>query len=878
MSAFAPGNAICWIIAATLLWPISAAAAVPQPAIEAGVSRELARWRTQHYRDVQYAIEFALHPGATRIEGNIEIRFTQEANTGDLVLDWRGERPGERVRDILVNGLPAFGVRFVADHLIIPGALLQAGENRIALGFQAPVGAAGALTRYLDREDGAEYLYSLFVPVEASTVFPCFDQPDLKARFTLAVTAPEGWKVIGNAPAATVTSLGNRLRHLFATSEPISTYLFAFAAGPFVELTETGHAAPVRLFARRSRAERAQKEAPQLLGLNRAAMNWFSAYFNQPFPFAKYDLVLIPELAYAGMEHAGASFLREESVLFPFDPGATDLLRRAQLLLHETSHQWFGNLVTMRWFDDLWLKEGFANFMAAKATEALLPEFPAWVAFHALKTAAYRTDVTRGTTAIRQPMANLSEAKSAYSNIVYAKAPAVLRQAEYFLGEKRFREGVRDFLKSHAYGAADWNDLVRSLERASGEKLGAWTSAWVERRGMPRVRLLPQKDKAGKLRAITIEQVAVGGEAGKGKTSAAWPMKLGIYVLSGDRARIHEVRLLGASTRLATPKAGAPQFIFANHRDHGYGQFLLDPVSRKYALENLAALKDDLLRAGVYESLWESVRAAELDPASYIELIMSRLPQEKNEIIASVMLARLRAATLRYLGDARRGALIPRIEQFLIAQMRSADSLSRRIESFRALADLATSETARSLLKNLLAEREQVPGLTLRSRDRFRILQTLLAADDPDAPRLLEEMSATDLSGEGRRYAFAAAAALPDAATKRALYTRFMDDSRLPEAWIEEALAPLNTLAHAALTAPLLEQALSALPRIKRERKIFFVNGWLDSFIGGQSTPEALQVVERFLQKNRLDEDLRLKVLEALDTLERTIRIRQRFG
>ena len=873
------------LLGALLFLPVASTAAAPP--LEPGVALELARWRAQQYRNVHYVLDFELQPGAARVEGSLEIRVTVADNAEDLILDWRGERAGERVRDIHVNGLPAFGARFIADHLVISGALLNKGENRIAMRFQSPLGAAGAaITRYTDREDGAEYLYTLFVPSDASTAFPCFDQPDLKARFTLSVSAPNTWRVIGNAPLRDSFGEGGNTRHRFAPTEPISTYLFAFAAGPFMEIAEAEAPSPVRLYARRTRAEQARKEAPALLRLNRAAMQWFSDYFAQPFPFAKYDLVLIPELAYGGMEHAGASFLREESVLFPFEPGASDLLRRANLLLHEASHQWFGDLVTMRWFDDLWLKEGFANFMAAKAVEALLPEFPAWVAFHTLKTSAYRTDATRGTTPIRQPMSNLSAAKSAYGNIVYAKAPAVLRQAEYFVGERKFRDGVRDFLRRHAYSNASWSDLVRALERASGEKLGSWARAWVEHRGMPRVRVRPQFDQAGNLRALLIEQRATGGEAEAGNFS--WPMKLRIVTVASGRARTYEVRLNGARTRLATPGAGKPQFIFANHRDYGYGQFPLDPASQKYLLENPQALREDLLRSLVHESLWEAVREAGLDPARYIDLLLTQLPGERNEIIAAGMLARLRAASLRYLGETRRAALAPRIEDFLYAQMLTALGNSRRIEYFRAFADLARSDQGRARLKDLLTGRIAVPGVALRSRDRFRVLQSLLAAGDTDAPRLLDELSAADTSSEGRRYSFAAAAAAPDAAAKRALYTRFMEDPRLPEAWIEEALGPLNMLEHAPLTAALLGEALAALPRLKRERKIFFINAWLDNFIGGQTARASVQKVGRFLDENRparnkpagklLDEDLRLKVLESLDTLERTVRVRERFS
>src|SRR5207245_6492279 len=458
----------------------------------------------------RHTLPISVTAGAAKVTGTGTVEVTLPPAVPDLVLDWRPSPGAARMAQLRVNGKPA-KAKLEREHLIVPARLLRAGKNRIALSFESPIALSGsAVTRYLDREDGSEYVYTLFVPSDASTAFPCFDQPDLKARFRLELVLPRAWTAIGNAPIAATEDLpSGQRRFRFAATAPISTYLFAFAAGPFADVqvpvppqsSPAGRktaragspakekAVETRLFVRKSQLARARTEAPEVLRLNRESLRWFERYFNSRFPFPKYDLVLVPEFAYGGMEHAGATFLREEAVLLPSTPNDTDVLARAQLLFHETSHQWFGDSVTMRWFDDLWLKEGFANFMAAKAAEALLPAHSVWNAFHALKTAAYRTDVTQATTPIYRPLAHLSGAKSAYGNIVYGKAPAVLRQAEFYVGAPVFRRAVRQFLKGHAYAAADWSDLVAALERASGRKLKRWAEAWVKRRGMPEVRL-----------------------------------------------------------------------------------------------------------------------------------------------------------------------------------------------------------------------------------------------------------------------------------------------------------------------------------------------------------------------------------------------------
>jgi aminopeptidase N len=734
--------------------------------------------------------------------------------------------------------------------------------------------SGGALTRYEDREDGSKYVYTLFVPSDASTVFPCFDQPDLKARFSLQLTAPASWTAIGNAPVRDSADAGEgRKVWRFEETAPLSTYLFAFAAGPFVEAGAATDAR-TRLFVRQSRAQRAAREAADVLRLNARSLEWLAGYFDRPFPFPKYDLVLVPEFAYGGMEHAGATFLREESVLFPSEPNENDRLRRAQLLFHEATHQWFGDLVTMRWFDDLWLKEGFANFMAAKATEALLPESPAWSAFHALKVTAYRTDVTHGTTPIFQALPNLAAAKSAYGTIVYGKAPAVLRQAEFYVGEDAFRRAVRQFVARHAYGSADWSDLVRALERASRSDLKAWAAAWVQRRGMPRVRISWSTDAGGKVRGAVLSQADALNEGG------VWPMRLRLVALkSGEAPRSFDILLRGARTPLqALDGTPAPDLVFANAGDYGYGQFLLDENSRATLLARPGSAREPLLRALVFDALWESVREAELAPREYIDFALGVAPGETDPVTLASLLARTGAAFRYYLSDRQRDAAAPVLEKMLLENMTAAETPGRRISFLRAFMESAWSDNGRAVLKQLLSGKVRIPGVPLSSRDRFGIIARLLVLGDAEGEALLAGQAAADTSDDGRRYAYAAAAARRDAGVKSAYLERALRDAALPESWIEAALGPQNAVEHAELTLPLVEPALAALPELKRSRKIFFVNDWLGAFLGGQQDARALHAAERLLGRGGLDADLRLKVLEAVDPLERTVRIRARFA
>jgi len=848
----------------------NAAAAVP--GLEPGVSRELAQWRAKHYSDVRYSLKVLLSPGAPALQGTAQVEVSLPQRVPELVLDWR---PGSasRVTRLRVNGKPA-RARFDREHLLVPAKLLRPGKNRLSFAFESPIAASGsAVTRYVDREDRAEYVYTLFVPSDASTAFPCFDQPDLKARFKLELLLPRAWTAVGNAPVARMELAGNSVRHIrFAETKPISTYLFAFAAGPFAEILATPGG--TRLFVRKSQVARARQEASEVLRLNREAVRWFERYFGFRFPFPKYDLVLVPELAYGGMEHAGATFLREDAILFPSAPNDTDILARAEVLFHEASHQWFGDLVTMRWFDDLWLKEGFANLMAAKAAEALLPTQSVWNAFHALKTAAYRTDVTQGTAPIYRPLSNLSAAKSAYGNIVYGKAPAVLRQAEFFVGEAAFRTAVRQLLRQRAYRSAEWRDLVRALERASKRRLGDWAEAWVKSRGMPEVRLSWDTDREGRPRNVVLEQHDVLGEG------RVWPMKLMVFALPEEGLpRSAEVELRGERTPVPQLD-GMPELdlAFANFGDYGYGRFLLDPASRDAVLGRPEIVQGALLRSLVFGALWEAVRDAELAPLAYLDFVIRVAPVERDPVTLANLLARAQVAFLAYSSDSQRDAAAERFEQFLEEGMLHADTPSRRITFLRTFMASAWSESGRAQLKSLLSGTLDVPGVKLSSRDRFRAITRLLALDDPDAKTLLSAQAATDPGADGRRYAFAAGAAARSAEAKQAYFDRFFKDEGLAESWIEAALAPFNTIEQADLTQPFLDLALAAMPELKKKRKIFFVNDWLAAFVGGQLDAQALDQVSSFAQQPGLDPDLRLQLLEAMDGLARTVKIRARFA
>lgn len=843
--------------------------------IEAGVSHQLAIERAARLSHLEYHLSFALKEHEATVVGTEVLSF--ESNQGgDLPIDYRDGI----VQSATLNGQPIAAV-LEDGHLNLP---VIAGRNTLAIRFLSNSAAAGkAITRYDDKDDGSEYVYSLFVPMDASMAFPCFDQPDLKARFTLDVEHPAKWKVLSNT--SPVESAGTRTR--FAPMLPISTYLFAFAAGPFAAIPPAEAGQPT-LYVRRSQLARATQEAPQVQAITAQGVAYFSRYFAQPFPFPKYDLILIPGFPFGGMEHAGATFLNEDSVLFRSTPTASDYFRRNILVLHETCHQWFGDLVTMRWFDDLWLKEGFAQYMAYKALAELQPAAMPWKHFYEdIKPLAYGIDETEGTTPIFQNIANLKDAKSAYGAIVYQKAPAILKQLEFRISPDVFRDGLRSYLKQHAYGNAQWSDLIAAFKSAElagprarpASGIDAWADAWIKHRGMPEVNVA-WSCSSGRIDHLTLTQHDVLSEG------LTWPISNQISLnysgVAGKKDRLLRVDWNAPAFTVAEAVGmPCPAFIFANAGDEGYGRFLVDSTSEpeiaRQLVETPIAAQEPLLRTMLWGALWQNVHIAKSSPRSYIELALKSLPTETDESLARVQSGRIALALHSYLHDSARLALVPQVEAVLAERMLNAPEPGLRIVSFRAFTGVAETPAALHQVKNILAGTLVVPGMPLKLLDRWNLVAHLIAMNDPDATAIFSSEKARDRSGEAQKYAYAAEAGTPSAAIKAHYFSEYLHDQAIQEDWVTQSLRPFNSWNQSAMTMPYLARALGELPEIKQHRKIFFLGAWLAAFLEGQNTPEAQQVVRDWLSNPKMDHDLRLKVLESKDALDRAVLIRSTF-
>ena len=546
----------------------------------------------------------------------------------------------------------------------------------------------------------------------------------------------------------------------------------------------------------------------------------------------------------------------------------------------------------MRWFDDLWLKEGFATYIAAKALDELEPKSEAWKTFYLRnKPAAYGVDQTTGTTPLWQQLANLDQAKSNYGAIVYNKAPSVLKQLNYLVGDSAFRAGVQLFLTRHAYANATWQDLLAAVGQASHRNLTAWGRQWMLRPGMPEVetRLTMKNGRVETLQLVQRPvQPTVSGQG-------SWPMKTKLYAVYAAEAcadclsarpsvgafTVAEVEMRGPVTNVPwTPGSKQPLFVYPNVDDYGYALVGLDSMSRRNLLNGtLAKVADPFLRAMLWGTLWDEVRAARLHPARFVKLVVRDLLRESDEQSVPSQLGRLSRAMNAYLVDAAHDSLQGTVEEFLWSGVGdSTRSYGIRRAYLDAFISVSRTPSAIDRLRGLLAA-DSAAGDAVKDPLRWEIVTHLMVLGASDASAKLAAQVARDSTPDGRRRAFTVGAARGSTGAKAEYFRRYFADTTLNEDWASASLGAFNTLEHQAMTRAYLRPALDSLPFIQANRRIFFLGAWLGAFLNGQTDTEALDIVQRFLREHpALPLDLRQKILQNADELSRTVRIRTEFG
>ncbi len=836
----------------------SAADTLPSP----GVAQALARERAARVSGLRYAVRLAIPADVhAPIAGEETIRFRVTQAGTALALDFQHD--SSSVSELEVNGARA-AYRVGNGHVVLGAHALRRGENSVHIRF---IAGDAPLNRNPD------YLYTLFVPARASLALPVFDQPDLKGRFTLTLELPAAWRYVANSPEVARTVSGGRQTVRFAETKPLPTYLFAFVAGAWQVETATRGGRTIRLFHRETDAAKVARNRDSIFDLVTRSIRYMERYTGIPYPFPKYDLVLVPSFQFGGMEHPGQILYNASSLMLDETATQNQKLGRASVIAHETAHMWFGDLVTMRWFDDVWMKEVFANFMAAKIVNPSFPEINHELRFLlAHYPAAYAVDRSAGTHPIRQRLDNLSEAGQLYGAIIYEKAPIVMRMLEELVGPETFRRGADGYLRAHEFGNASWPDLIDVLDRlAPARHLKAWSHVWVEEAGRPTLKVEVKTSPAGsrreELAGLTIRQ---SDPAGRGRV---WTQPATVALVYGDSARKLPAFLDAPAVAVAgARRRRAPDFVLPNGGGRAYGRMELEGASWSALLRALPTLRDPLVRGGGWLDAWDALLDGEIAPTAFMAAALRGIEGEADEQLAERILAYTGDAYWHFLSAPERAACARGLEALLWRRLASVAGTSRKSAYFSALRSVATTPATVQRLRRVWARDTTIPGLPLAEQDYTTLALELAVRGVPDGDSILAAQEVRIQNPDRKaRLAFVRPALSADPTVRDAWFAALRDPAnRRHEPWVLEGLTYLDHPLRQADSEKYIRPALDLLAEVRRTGDIFFPGRWVGAVLSGHTTPVVAATVRAFLAEHPdYPQRLRELVLQGADELFR---------
>ena len=695
------------------------------------------------------------------------------------------------VREITLNGKTVDAAAFADSRIQLDGL---AAENELVVDADALYTNTGeGLHRFVDPVDGEVYLYSQFEVPDSRRVFAVFEQPDLKATFAFTLTAPEPWKVVSNSPTPEPKRHGDgTATWAFEPTPRISSYITAIVAGPYEEVrseltSASGRVIPLGVFARKSLW--ADVDADYIFDKTRQGFAYFEEKFDYPYPFAKYDQLFVPEFNAGAMENAGAVTLTETYV---FRGKVTDAIkeRRVVTILHELAHMWFGDLVTMTWWNDLWLNESFAEWASTIATAEATEWTAAWTTFNAMeKTWAYRQDQLPSTHPVMAEINDLDDVQVNFDGITYAKGGSVLKQLVAWVGIDPFYAGVAAYFKKHEWSNTRLSDLFAELERTSGRELGEWARLWLETAGVNTLSPVFETDAAGPFTRFAVSQTA----AADYPTIRPPRPGVGLYNLrDGVLARVHyvEADVDGELTEISELIGHAqPDLVLLNDEDLAYAKIRLDDRSLATAIAHLGKISDPLARSLVWGATWDQVRDAEASASDYIDLVIGNIAAETESTTVRTTLGQLQTAANAYVAPERREAARAKVADALWALAQGAeagsDSQFQFVQNFAAAAATpAHWETVRALRDG----EATLDGLDIDTDLSWQLLVSLasggaVTAEDIDAAL------AADNTAKGGELAAQAKAALPNAEAKRSAWASLIDTDEQPNTIVRATAA-----------------------------------------------------------------------------------------
>ncbi|MET7761628.1 aminopeptidase N [Streptomyces sp. NPDC005393] len=775
-----------------------------------------------------------------------------------------------------------------------------AAENELVVDAQCAYSRTGeGLHRFVDPEDGEVYLYTQYEPADARRVFANFEQPDLKAPFTFSVTAPDGWTVLSNGTVAGVGPAGSEgggAITRFTPTQPISTYITAVVAGPYHYESDRysrtlpdGSVLEIPLGALCRKGLAKHFDADDIFTVTKQGLDFFHDHFDYPYPFGKYDQAFVPEYNLGAMENPGCVTFREEFI-FRGKVTQASYEGRANVILHEMAHMWFGDLVTMEWWDDLWLKESFADFMGTFSLVGATRFTDGWITFaNRRKSWAYRADQLPSTHPVTADIRDLEDAKLNFDGITYAKGASVLKQLVAYAGQDAFLEGARRYFKRHAYGNTRLADLLSVLTETSGRDMAAWSRAWLETAGVNALTPQATYDAAGHITELAVVQEAaestVSDDAAPPRgTLRPHRIAVGLYrkdAPAGEAAGAL-VRYARAEVDIDGPRtvvteltgAGRPDLILVNDDDLTYCKIRFDEDSLDTLREHLGELADPLARALCWSALWNMTRDALMPARDYLGLVERFAGAETDIGVLQMIQTWALSALHHYTAPGSREEAGGRIAEAALRELRlAAPGSGHQLAWARFFAQVADADAELRLLRGLLDGTARIDGLDVDQELRWTFLASLAAHGAADEALIAAELARDD-TASGKRHQVRCLAARPSAAVKAEAWEALVESDRLSNALVEATISGFDQPGQRELLAPYAPRYFEVIERIWQERSIeigmAIVRGL---FPGTQGDATTLEATDAWLA-GRPDAApaLRRLVLEARDDLARALR------
>ncbi|MFJ9058910.1 aminopeptidase N [Streptomyces sp. NPDC102409] len=760
---------------------------------------------------------------------------------------------------------------------------LAGGENVLVVDARCAYSRTGeGMHRFVDPEDGEVYLYTQYEPADARRVFANFEQPDLKAPYRFEVTAPEGWQVRSNGPEESHEGEVHR----FAETLPISTYITVVVAGPYHYVSDTytrtfddGTKLEIPLGAMCRKGLARHFDADDVFLITKQGLDFFHDHFDYPYPFGKYDQAFVPEYNLGAMENPGLVTFREEYI-YRGKVTSASYERRANVILHEMAHMWFGDLVTMRWWDDLWLKESFADFMGTFSMVEATRFTNGWITFaNNRKSWAYRADQLPSTHPITADIRDLEDAKLNFDGITYAKGASVLKQLVAYVGRDAFLEGARRYFKRHAFGNTRLGDLLSVLAETSGRDMTAWSRAWLQTAGVNVLTPVVTYDGEGRIAELAVTQEAAASHPELRPHRVA----VGLYRLSPEGELVRYARaetdVAGART-VVTELAGAekPDLVLVNDDDLTYCKVRFDEVSLATLREHLGDITDPLARALCWSALWNLTRDALLPARDFVSLLLSSAGRESDIGVLQMLHAWAQSALVHYAAPAWREEGARALAEGARAELRRAEPGSQhQLTWARFFAAVAASDEDFELLGGLLDGSAVIDGLDVDQELRWAFLSSLVSHGKADEAAVDAELALDD-TASGKRHHVRCLASRPSAAVKAQAWATVVESDKLSNALVGATIAGFEQPSQRELLAPYTASYFEAIERVWAERSIQIgmdvVKGL---FPGLQDDPATLTATDAWLTSHPdAAPALRRLVLEARDDLARALRGQER--